>query len=500
VSLGVLAVLRELTALQASPLMEIVHSKLYMTDIWASFFALLITLLVCVWFFGKNENNLLLILIGGIMGISLLMRINLLLIFIPIFIVVFFKNKLKVKVGIQRIVILGLSIFIILLPWMGRNYFQVGEFGIEPQKFRMVIETRFEIDGNNNQQAPHPESIKPDPMLMPKNKNEGFLKVYNFEQILNIAQFTTANFLHNEIHSVLIFPNSIFAESITGVIRQNNYIQESWVGDLNLRQFVAIIINLSFIVLGISLSVKKFGWFGLFPLSIHLFYNLSNGFARVSGWRYVIVTDWVVIFYYMAGLLFVISVIFHKLNLMNIQPAFIVNGNEKHSERQEEKPSNKKIIVGIILVSIISIGMILPELLIKPKYQGEITKDEFIQIINSSDVYDPIVFSEITDQPNLVFIQSKAFYPRYFYEGEGESGFNIEWLLAKETGNLGFMVVSPFITGVTMELTSPPSNFPNDTEVFIIGRWNQSTYGRYLLGNFIYIPESQTIIKSSIVK
>ena len=46
ISLGVLSVLRELTAFKASPFMEIVHSKLYMTDNWASLFALLITILV----------------------------------------------------------------------------------------------------------------------------------------------------------------------------------------------------------------------------------------------------------------------------------------------------------------------------------------------------------------------------------------------------------------------------------------------------------------------
>jgi len=109
--------------------------------------------------------------------------------------------------------------------------------------------------------------------------------------------------LHNEIHSVLIFPNSVFVESIVGVIKNNDYIQESWVGEINLRQFIAIISNLIFIGLGISLSYKKFGWFGLFPLSIHLFYNLSNGIARVSGWRYVIVTDWVIILYYLAGII-----------------------------------------------------------------------------------------------------------------------------------------------------------------------------------------------------
>ncbi len=310
ISLGVLSILRELTAFQASPLMEIVHSKLYMTDNWAGLFALLITLLVCIWFFQKSENHLLLILIGAILGMSLLIRLNLLLIFIPIFLTVFLKNKTNLTQRLKRIGILGLATFLILLPWMSRNYFQIGEFGIEPQKFRMVIDTRFEI--NDTPDSIEPGSTKPDQMILPEGQPN-----IDSKKILNILRFTTANFLHNEIHSVLIFPNSISAESIKGVIKHNDYIQETWVGEINLRLFIAIITNLIFIGLGISLSYKKFGWFGLFPLSIHLFYNLSNGIARVSGWRYVIVTDWVVILYYMAGIILVLHTLLHKIGLVN---------------------------------------------------------------------------------------------------------------------------------------------------------------------------------------
>ena len=493
-SVGVLAVLRELTALQASPFMEIVHSKLYMTDIWASFFALLITFLVVIWYLRKSENHFLLILIGFVSGLSLLMRVNLILILIPVFILIFLKQKLKFIIGFKRIAILGLSIFVILIPWMTRNYLQVGEFGIEPQKFRMVIETRFDIDGNNSQQAPQTEPIKPSPMVVPQIETNRSLSKFDLENILNIARFTTANFLHNEIHSILIFPNSIFMESITGIIRQNDYIQETWTGDINLRQFIAIIINLCLMGMGISISVKKFGWFGLFPLAIHLFYNLSNGFARVSGWRYVIVTDWVIILYYLTGFLFVFSVIFQKLNLLDIKPVMVVI-TESYLVNVRERTFDKKKLAGIVLVLAISIGMILPEWFIKPRYQGQISKEQFLQIIKSSKVdYDPRILEEISSKPNMVFIHTKAFYPRYYYKGEGESGFNIEWLLAKEYGNLGFMVVSPFITGVTMELDVPWDYFPNDTEVLIIGNWVGSKYTNYLNAESIFLPNENIFI------
>jgi hypothetical protein len=484
ISLGVLSILRELTAFQASPLMEIVHSKLYMTDNWAGFFALLITLLVCIWFFEQKENNLLLILLGAIMGISLLLRLNLLLIFIPIFLTVFLKNKITLTSRFKRIGILGLATFLILLPWMSRNYFQIGEFGIEPQKFRMVIDTRFEI--NDNADSIEPGSSKPDQMIMPESKPN-----FDSKKILNILRFTTANFLHNEIHSVLIFPNSIFAESIKWIVTDNEYIQETWLGEINLRQFMAIFINLVLIGLGISLSYKKFGWFGLFPLSIHLFYNLSNGIARVSGWRYVIVTDWVIILYYMAGSILVLYTLLHKIGLVNFSSGLLFNMESDSIRVKEERGVRKPILMmNTTFVVLLSVGMLMPELFISKKYEGEISREVFLEKLTSQNLIEEASIVEgLAEDPELVFIHTKAFYPRYYDPGKGEPGDNIEWLLPKDVGNLGFMIVSPNVAGVSMISDKSPDYFPNNEDVYIIGRWVESINMKYVDCKLLFISE-----------
>lgn len=496
ISLGVLSVLRELTAFQASPFMEIVHSKLYMTDIWASFFSLLITVLVCIWYLKDKEEHLLLVLIGVIMGISLLIRINLLLIFIPIFIFVFFKKNKKIKIKIYRIAILGLSSFVILLPWMFRNYFQIGEFGIEPQKFRMVIETRFNAENSDSIEGPN--SLKPSQMIMPEKKYLTLIEQIDIENYLNILRFSTANFLHNEIHSILIFPSSIFAESIKGVIEKNDFIQETWLGEINARQFIAIIINLLLIGLGISISCKKFGWFGLFPLSIHLFYNLSNGIARVSGWRYVIVTDWIVILYFAIGLFLVIHSMLIKIGLTNDNSKLLFNENLNNiKDNQNSKKTKPIILVSIIFVGCIAIGMLFPELLIGKKYQGEISKEVFIQQLVSQNLLEEAsLVEDFPNDPKFVYINTKAFYPRYYDPGEGEPGFNIEWSLGKDYSQMNFMIVSPFITGVTMELNNLPDYFPHDTEIYIIGELVRAEFGNYFKADMVFLPEKEILINS----
>ncbi len=498
IALVILTILRELTAFQASQWMEIVHSKLYMTDNWASFFALLITLLIIYWYFCTKENHLLLVLIGFVLGISLLMRINLLLLFIPIFIFVFFKAQKNIKTKFLRILILGLSTFVILLPWMVRNYYQTGEFGVEPQKFRMVIETRFNVQNDKNVEDPN--SSKPSQMIMPENLKPNNSNSF-FGRVFGILRFTTANFLHNEIHSLLIFPNSIFAESVKGVIENNAYIQETWTGNLNFRQLLAIIINVLIIGIGISISFRKFKWFGLFPLSIHLFYNLSNGLARVSGWRYVIVTDWVVIIYYLVGMIFLFSIIFQKFGWVNINTRDLIDSeNASIVDKKPEKNRNGLLISSIIFVIFIAFGMVLSELLIDKKYSGEITKEEFINEIAMNDMdFDVNSLNKLLQDPDYVFIHSKAFYPRYYDPGEGEPAENIEWLRAKESGNLGFMIISPVVAGVTLELNKSPDHFQHNQEVYIIGKWITSNYGGKYLEAYILFLSEFTVLKSSYI-
>ncbi|MBW6475200.1 MAG: hypothetical protein K0B14_18880, partial [Anaerolineaceae bacterium] len=87
-----------------------------------------------------------------------------------------------------------------------------------------------------------------------------------------------------------------------------------------------------------------------------------------------------------------------------------------------------------------------------------------------------------------------AFYPRYYNPGEGEPGFNIEWISAQEYGNLGFMIVSPQITGATMRIDESPADFPHYEDVFIIGKWVDTIYMRYLQAEaVVLLDESEWI-------
>jgi hypothetical protein len=96
-----------------------------------------------------------------------------------------------------------------------------------------------------------------------------------------------------------------------------------------------------------------------------------------------------------------------------------------------------------------------------------------------------------------VYIHTKAFYPRYYEPGEGEPGFNIEWISAKEYGNLGFMIVSPSVSGVTMRLEESPVGFPHYEDVFIIGKWVDTIYMRYLQAEAVVLLDESKMFFSN---
>jgi hypothetical protein len=201
----------------------------------------------------------------------------------------------------------------------------------------------------------------------------------------------------------------------------------------------------------------------------------------------------------MVGIIFILHTLLHKIGLSEIRSNVIVNYETVLPGEKQASCIGKPIILpSIIFVVLIAIGMVIPELLIEKKYQGEISREEFLHLIKENDIdYDHERLRSLADDADYVYIHTKAFYPRYYDAGEGEPGFNIEWLLAQEFGNLGFMIVSPQITGATLELEKSPEFFPHDADVFIIGKWVPSNFiGKYITAYMIYFPENGNLITS----
>jgi hypothetical protein len=201
----------------------------------------------------------------------------------------------------------------------------------------------------------------------------------------------------------------------------------------------------------------------------------------------------------MVGIIFILHTLLHKIGLADSGSNVFSNHETVLSGYKEKSTIQRPIILSsIIFVALISIGMVLPEILIEKEYRGEITKDEFLQLMGLYNIdYDHDKMRSLADDPDFVYIHTKAFYPRYYDPGEGEPGFNIEWISAQEYGNLGFMIVSPSVSGVTMRLDEPPTDFPHYEDVFIIGKWVDTIYMRYLQAEAVVLLDESKMFFSN---
>jgi hypothetical protein len=273
------------------------------------------------------------------------------------------------------------------------------------------------------------------------------------------------------------------------VIDQNEFFSELWHGQMSYQLIISTFINIIILAIGIGTLFRKLGWVSLFPLTLHLFYNLTNGLARVSGWRYVFVTDWVIIFYYLIGILSVFLFIRKQFNLNSNQFDF--------SPVKQEYPSKfeftKNWIAVIFLFSLL-VGMLIPEIFIKSKYRGEISRDEISSLLKEDEILtgsDRQKLSTILQDNETIIINAKALYPRFYIAETGEPDSNTPWFNYKKFDRLGFTIVGPVRSGVILPLKNSPENFPNAEEVYVIGKWNFSIPNYpYLDGYFVYLPHT----------
>ena len=85
------------------------------------------------------------------------------------------------------------------------------------------------------------------------------------------------------------------------------YWRPDWDGSFTTSALVFFILNIFFIVLGVSIAWDKLHLPGLAPLAIFIFYNISTGLARTSGGRYLVPMDWIISMYFLLGVFYLIT-------------------------------------------------------------------------------------------------------------------------------------------------------------------------------------------------
>ena len=306
---GIFVIFQQTNSIAATLLIQVSHSRLMMTEFPTAFGIALLSLVLIYWMKHPQVSSIAPMLAGGILGTLILTRTNPLFLvpFVILLIILLFGRHWKKWLGASTLLLAG--IMLVIGPWFFANRTPEGRFFIE-EKIGAVFTTRYDdtesapiSEGSTSGSQPSP-TISPSETTSPRNG--GILRVASRlgSRIQAAFQFTPKHFIHNLVMSVLILPlsRSIGENEYLDVTLKAPYWRLDWQGALPLEKQIFLFVNLFILSIGIGASWKYSKLAGLVPLIMLVGYYLSNALGRTSGSRYLVPTDWVVLFYFGVGL------------------------------------------------------------------------------------------------------------------------------------------------------------------------------------------------------
>jgi hypothetical protein len=468
---AIVAMFRGANSIAASNMIDMANPKMMLTDFPTAIGMALITYLACEWLKRPQQRWQYALWIGGVIGLSIMLRTNavLLLLFVPF--VVFLSFPFQWKTLIASSFLMLLAVFAITLPWELRNQSLGGKmYSSLITKFQNVIDLRY-------RKPLPPESSFPQENILSSlslKQTQVLLEIYKDPKRIQqpscntIVCFVPNHFLHNVVTSVLVLPTSPILDDLRHTVKESYlYWQPDWNGSFPNTSILVFGLNIFFIVLGISGAWHQQRLVGLVPLTIFVFYNISNGFARTSGGRYIVPIDWILTIYFLLG---VFQTIVLFANALGMGWTLFPESSEQERPRQRFLKNDFSRTL-VILAILFGLGALIPlaETLHPDRYQNfDISKilSEHRAQIASAGLSLPEINSFLENPKAEIFV-GRALYPRYYIENEGEVHFypvvvmgfpRLTFTLIGNEGEKGIVLPG-----------EKPSYFPHAVDTLVLG-------------------------------
>jgi hypothetical protein len=372
--MGLLAIFREVNAIQASDIANVSNSKLLM------------------------------------LGALALYRAQY-LIFLPFFIIMAFILYRKE----WRSILVFSCLFLVclsstILPVLIRNYSISGAFWFDSPDYMSSFRDNYIYAGEENM---NPDDIDPgastaEPQLL------RFFNSLRFILKSGYAYDVADNISRNMISTFLIFPIRYDGKQ---TLRELSIIEDNfWAEAYSYNEpsnLIIAIINLLFLVFGLSSLFKNNRKIGYSCIAFYVFINISSSLFRFSGWRFIMPVDWLIYLIFLLGF-------FGISNFLHLIPKNIFIEVEDISKM--EKPSVdfsfQKNLTYILLFLLI--GSIIPLRELFPVNYQTREKSEICENIDeliSNDKYKTleekaIIFCQdgvFTTVPGMFFLGNRIF-------------------------------------------------------------------------------------------
>jgi hypothetical protein len=424
---AIIAMLRGMNSIAASNMIDMANPKMMLTDFPTAIGMVLIVLLTVEWLKRPQQKWHYAVWIGGIIGLTVMLRTNslVLLSFIPLY--AFFKFLPEWKTWLVSSFLLFFAVFAVTLPWELRNQSLGGQlYGSIFAKFQNVIQQRYTPPSGPDSFLPQEQGLS----LVSFKQLQALVALSEADLVQTektcdkVTCFVLNHFLHNILTSILVLPTSPVLDDLRHTVKESlPYWDPRWKGTFTIPSLILFALNIFFITWGIGVSWRQGQLVGIAPLAIFMFYNISNGFARTSGGRYIVPIDWIVTIYFLIGVFQVITLFANSLGIK----WSLFNESVEPKISKQNFVANDLLKVVVILAILFGIGALIPlaEKLHANRFQNfdvsKALKEHETQISNTGLNLQEI--NTFLQNPNAEISIGRALYPRYYIENEGEVHF-----------------------------------------------------------------------------
>lgn len=461
--LGILIALRGVNQIEVGNIIETSHQKYMLTEYPTAILLVLATFLLVKWARNPSKNWPLAGLAGGMIGLSTLLRPHSLAL-IPMVIaltVLVYRHRARMWLGVSGLVVTAALLGV--LPWTQFSGNNTSLFDLYLVRIQDVIRQRY------------PQFFQPSGMQLEPG---AALPQGNFRLALvrpaptpekSVLAFATDNFLNNLVTSAQILPNTPFyLEPRVVVKKTDNFWKPYWDGSLTLWARLLLPLNLLFVALGLSTTWKRARLGGLIPLIVMLTYFAVNALGRTSGGRYIVPVDWVIVIYYVLGLVaafeFALTFLGYQVNAQSSSQDAITTGK------------NPRWWAGALTVLLASatFGALIPlaQEINTPRYQAlpdTALAEQFITLAGKQLGLTSQDLQKFLSDQNAVILQGRSLYPRQLNKDEGLDISVYNFYHPMPYPRTLFTLLGPKGENVIILPRISPAKVANSVDVLVLG-------------------------------
>lgn len=466
--LASIVTLREANSIALGDVANMSHAKLLMADLPTALLVAGLALAAVVWLRGSARSWIAPLLVGGLLGWSILLRSQSLTL-LPFFILL----ALLVwgwRAAWRPALLFTLGMLLVASPWIIRNRVLMGQWAIEDAVVSGFLATRYSF-------TPGTFGL---PFLPGETEGEYYarhmqhVRDFTLENPVYVAGFVADNYVRNQTLNFMALPLSLKLRDAETHVRELPY-WPGWEGGLASETYLPMIVNLFLVGLGLAVAWKQVGWVGLVPLFINLGFTFNLALARVSGWRYNLPADWTVILYYALGIgqLIVWGLLLLRrsrwaanflTNLETNQPA------KRHTAKNKLPASIWKIVATVSVLLFAGSSFLIIEAFSQPRY-SEVTQEQGANILTGAESHSSDVsiqqLTEMLATGQLEVVSGRALYPRHYRAGAGDLGRGFALVDPMDFERVTFYLLGPHPGSVVLRVDNSQISFPASSDVYV---------------------------------